>query len=385
MDDVNQPSDETIGSEAAQEQRAYRKAVFPDLKLGTAWGEPISSMRAADLDRMLHAWKQEAEHGERKGPFEGVALTGADVFWLAARTLAGVDWAQAVTRQKERLRQARLQEEREESPARLYLSALNLTGATLSDANLTDAYLPGANLTGAFLRNANLTGANLLAANLTGAFLRNANLSSADLTLVRMSVETDLTDTIFTHTTRLADVIWNGVPLARTGWKTLPVVGDETHAEYEEAVRAYRLLAVTLRSQGLNEHADRYAYRAQLMQRVVLRRQKKISAYVFSLFLAVLTGYGYRLWRILAAYVLVVALFAGLFWLAGFSAHGTVYRFDVAAQISLNAIHGRVFFAPQSQFGLDTVQSWIATAESIVGIVIEGLFVAVLIQRLFSR
>ncbi len=150
-------------------------------------------------------------------------------------------------------------------------------------------------------------------------------------------------------------------------------------------MRAYRLLAVTLRSQGLNEHADRYAYRAQLMQRVVLRRQKKISAYVFSLFLAVLTGYGYRLWRILAAYVLVVALFAGLFWLAGFSAHGTVYRFDVAAQISLNAIHGRVFFAPQSQFGLDTVQSWIATAESIVGIVIEGLFVAVLIQRLFSR
>ena len=71
--------------------------------------------------------------------------------------------------------------------------------------------------------------------------------------------------------------IWNGVPLARTGWKTLPVVGDETHAEYEEAVRAYRLLAVTLRSQGLNEHADRYAYRAQLMQRVVLRRQKKIG------------------------------------------------------------------------------------------------------------
>ncbi|HEX9414433.1 MAG TPA: hypothetical protein VF916_13085, partial [Ktedonobacterales bacterium] len=53
-----------------------------------------------------------------------------------------------------------------------------------------------------------------------------------------------------------------------------------------------------------------------------------------------------------------------------------------AAQISLNAIHGRVFFA---QFGLDTAQSWIATGESICGIVIEGVFVAVLIQRLFSR
>jgi hypothetical protein len=49
-------------------------------------------------------------------------------------------------------------------------------------------------------------------------------------------------------------------------------------------------------------------------------------------------------------------------------------------QISLNAIHGRVFFA---QFHLDTLQSWLATAESVIGIVIEGVFVAMIIQRLF--
>jgi hypothetical protein len=40
----------------------------------------------------------------------------------------------------------------------------------------------------------------------------------------------------------------------------------------------------------------------------------------------------------------------------------------------------RVFFA---QFHLDTLQSWLATAESIVGIVIEGVCLAMLIQRLF--
>jgi hypothetical protein len=49
-------------------------------------------------------------------------------------------------------------------------------------------------------------------------------------------------------------------------------------------------------------------------------------------------------------------------------------------QISLNTIHGRVFFV---QFGLDTLQSWIATIESVVGTVIEGVFVAMLFQRLF--
>jgi hypothetical protein len=37
------------------------------------------------------------------------------------------------------------------------------------------------------------------------------------------------------------------------------------------------------------------------------------------------------------------------------------------------------------QFGLDTLQSWLATAESVIVIVIviEGVFVAMIIQRLF--
>ena len=44
-----------------------------------------------------------------------------------------------------------------------------------------------------------------------------------------------------------------------------------------------------------------------------------------------------------------------------------------ASQISLNGNHGRVFFV---LFGLDTLQSRRATAESVVGIVIEGVSVA---------
>jgi hypothetical protein len=51
-----------------------------------------------------------------------------------------------------------------------------------------------------------------------------------------------------------------------------------------------------------------------------------------------------------------------------------------AIVIGMTAIHGRVFFA---QFHLDTLQSWLATAESVIGIVIEGVFVAMIIQRLF--
>ena len=41
--------------------------------------------------------------------------------------------------------------------------------------------------------------------------------------------------------------------------------------EYEQVVRANRQLAGVLRDQGMNEEADRFAYRAQLLQRTVWR------------------------------------------------------------------------------------------------------------------
>ncbi|HEV2460003.1 MAG TPA: hypothetical protein VGS80_16725 [Ktedonobacterales bacterium] len=53
---------------------------------GNAWGDDISPERQAELEQRLHAWEQDADHGTWKGPYHGVKLTGADVFWLAARS-----------------------------------------------------------------------------------------------------------------------------------------------------------------------------------------------------------------------------------------------------------------------------------------------------------
>ena len=62
----------------------------------------------------------------------------------------------------------------------------NLSGADLSDADLSGAYLRGAymseaNLSGADLRGADLSDANLSGADLRGADLSGANMSDADL------------------------------------------------------------------------------------------------------------------------------------------------------------------------------------------------------------
>jgi uncharacterized protein YjbI with pentapeptide repeats len=58
---------------------------------------------------------------------------------------------------------------------------VNLTGADLSGANLSEVNLTGANLTQANLSEVNLTGANLTKADLSGANLSEVNLTGADL------------------------------------------------------------------------------------------------------------------------------------------------------------------------------------------------------------
>jgi uncharacterized protein YjbI with pentapeptide repeats len=444
-------------------QQVEDEQVFVDVPLGEAWGQSITQERANDLEAQRQQWAGEAVPCKRQGPFEGIRLTGADVFWLVARTLTA--------KQSEPLTIANaarwlLEYDVQSDDACRWRPKLNLCGAYLSGANLSEAHLLTVdlsnahlihvNLSGAVLHDVNLSHADLVAANCSWAVLETVNLAGATMHMVnlgstrlhqsdlshadlssadmsgarldyvnlseavlhdvtlsrahldkvdlsgtslcgaRFGVETSLSNATVSATTRMADVIWHAVPLTRIAWETLRVVGDETMArqsldeqgkkktaakridEYETAVRAYRLLAVTLRSQGLNEHADRYAYRAQLMQRVVLRRQKKIGAYLFSLLLAALTGYGFRLERIFIAYLVSIFGFAALF-LGGYALRThSVGMQDVlnAIVLSLKAFH---------QQGFDTIFSprgALTFAEALTGLVIESTFIAMLVQRL---
>jgi hypothetical protein len=51
--------------------------------IGRRWYDPISVKRQGELLAIRDAWDaSDADHGERRGPFDGVPLTGADVAWL---------------------------------------------------------------------------------------------------------------------------------------------------------------------------------------------------------------------------------------------------------------------------------------------------------------
>jgi uncharacterized protein YjbI with pentapeptide repeats len=185
-----------------------------------------------------------------------------------------------------------------------YLERANLFRANLEEAEFRAAYLEGAYLNetylgGTLLRRAHLEGVNLSRAHLEGVSTPPADLRGAFFDSATVLTDITLGNKVHGYVL-LADVSWGGVNLSRIDWSPVDMLGHEHKAyqtkdvdDYRTAVRANRQLSVALQVQGLNEDAARFAYRAQRLQRVVLRRQRKFGSYLFSLFLDLLAGYGY--------------------------------------------------------------------------------------------
>jgi hypothetical protein len=128
--------------------------------------------------------------------------------------------------------------------------------------------------------------------------------------------------------------------------------------------------------------AAHFAYRAQLLQRIVLRRQGKFGAYLFSLLLDLLAGYGYRPGRSLMAYLVVIFGFMGLYLL---NAHGAAAHlsWDEALVLSVSSFHGRGFFLQNMTLGDAFVR--LAAVEAVLGLLIEVSFIATFTQRFFGK
>ncbi len=311
------------------------------------------------------------------------------------------------------------------------LSHANLEGAKLEYANLEGANLFGAKLKGAKLGFAKFQGANLGAARLEGADLKVARLEGADLRDAFLADEQHIGP-------QLVDVHWGDTNLTVVNWSLVNILGDEYAAKqrkrgYQIAVRANRQLAVALQAQGLNEDAARFAYRAQVLQRKALSMQlrqwkwmehvekwiqnvqiwrhfltlwqsiqmsglweqvvklgrwingvsslmQKVGAFLFSFFLDLLAGYGYRPSRAFFWYLFVVVSFA-----AAYSVFGHLPTFPDALVFSLMSFHGRGFFPSLSgETNLHNPLVVLAAFEAVVGLFIEISFIATFTKRFFG-
>src|SRR5438874_1358800 len=306
-----------------------------------------------------------------------------------------------------------------------HMEGATLRGTHLEEANLfraylKDAYLRGAHLEQAKLRGTRMEGAYLLEAHLQGADLRNTFFDSAS-NLERII----LSDKKF-GCALLADVHWGSVNLSVVNWVQVRLLGDEDKIrqrerdgqtgtvgekgklleDYHEAVRANRQLANAMRAQGMNEEAVPFAYRAQVLQRKVLWRQVlwgqvealptdvqheglwklvqalrwrilKFAAFIFSWFLDLLAGYGYKPGRSLFIYLLMIELVAACYDLLG---HLPVRE---ALIFSVTSFHGRGFLP--GTFTLRDPLTALAALEAVTGLFIEISFIATFTQRFFGR
>ena len=247
----------------------------------------------------------------------------------------------------------------------------------------------GVRLFGATLINACLQKADLSEAHCEGAYLFKADLRKANLQQVFFDAASNLTECQFDTWVMLADLHWGDVNLAVVDWSKIDQLGEEHTAkkskqieDYLTALRANRQCSIILRDQGLNEEADQFAYRAQKLQRIVLRREKKFWQYIFSLFLDTLAGYGYRPGRSVLWYLATIISFALAYhFLGGLS----LYPPD-AFVFSIMSFHGRGFFPALSQeTNLHNPLVMLAAAEAIIGLLIEISFIATFTQRFFGR
>lgn len=290
------------------------------------------------------------------------------------------------------------------------LRQVNLEHANLEDTHLENANLGFANLERAWFKSAHLEGADLNHAHLEGANLTNAHLEGAILQNAFFDRATRLEDTILSNkvlgSASFADVHWGDVNLTVVKWSQVQMLGDESLArqkkrdqkskkrdmrllEYEKAARANRQLALVLQAQGFRRDPARFAYRAEVLEKHVFRlemiqhgktlrqRIQALGFWLFSWFLYLLAGYGYRPLRSFLAYLLVIGTFMALYLLL--DPHLTWYE---AIVVSMTAFHGRGF--SPSPFSPGDPLSIASAVEAFVGLIIEVIFIATLTRRFFG-
>jgi hypothetical protein len=383
-----------------------------------AHGMPWRTEPEVDEERQLDLAQRRAlppDVGQGMYPFKGIKLTRGDVEWLLATHESGgiqgpVDWDLVEQRKRVGL-DLRAADLRGIDLSHLPLARLQggLTEDDFQDATLEQRTAAAVQLDGAILAFAHLEGSALTYAQLRGIDGRSAHLEGADLYHAHFeaSVPSNLrrasfdSQTVLNHAVLanasavgpfLGNIRWNGVILTSIDWLSVNRLGEDDEGlqrsatndvggrlgRLPAAVTANRQLAVELRAQGLSEAGDHFAYRAQVLQRQVLRRQGHWLRALGSLLLDLMSGYGYRPLRAFLTYVLVIVAFAGLYFLNAQSVASHL-TWDESLVLSISSFHGRGFFSSDIHLGDGLAR--LAAGEAIIGLFIEITFIGAIRSR----
>ena len=260
------------------------------------------------------------------------------------------------------------------------LSQIDISGIHIFDGNLKKASLVGSNLSGCDLTNCDFEGADLTKADLSGARLWNSNFKNAVL------VEANLSGADFWNTNLGNVKIWhtnfdNAKSLSRKNF--VNGINENGLASAEEA---YRDLKRYFISCGMYNDAGWASFREKTVERLILK-QKKDPHYIPSIVMSGLCGYGEKPSRIILSALAAVAIYALIYSLLGavenLSAPG--YVMSWADYIYYSAVTfttvGYGDFLPKSNAAFRLL----AASEAFLGTFLTGLFIFTLARRYSAR
>jgi len=207
----------------------------------------------------------------------------------------------------------------------------------------------------------------------------------------------------------LDDVGWNAVNLTEVNWELVKALSQQEPRknrrdwttsdtegifnEYHRAIRTDLQLAHVLQEQGLNEVSTYFAYRVKVLQRRLiwlhafqqklnlLQKTRNLISFLFSLFLDILAGYGYRPWRSFLWYLIIIFGFAMSYYTLGH-----LPLLPDAFVYSLTSFHGRGFFPGfTDKPSLHEPLVIFAGLEAMIGLFIEISFIATFTQRYLGK
>jgi len=271
----------------------------------------------------------------------------------------------------------------------------NLSRADLSDTNLFDANLRNAELVGADLSNSDLTSADLHGADLTRCCMVQARLWHANLentTLIEANLSrADLWNTKLFNARFWRTDLSNAVSLGKDNFRS------KQHGKYTSVYRinekgilsseeAYRNLKKQFLSSGRYDDASWASFKEKTMQKILLKKRKSI-AYLPSLIMDLLCGYGEKPQRIIFSSAFVILFYATVYLLlnAIIYASSAAYKMSVGDYIYYSVITfttvGYGDFIPKAA----PTFRFLAASEAFIGTFMIGLFIFTLARKYSAR
>jgi len=278
--------------------------------------------------------------------------------------------------------------------SRMNLSAANLSRSILTNTNFFDANLKKAEFVGADLSNSDLTGADLEGADLTRAYMRGARLWHASLINATL-IEANLNLCDFWNAGLYNVRLWRteisqAVSISKKNFRSRINRFFSRYRINEKGILSaedsYRDLKKYFLANGRYSDASWASFREKTMERLLLRKKGNL-AYIPSLIMNLICGYGEKPHRIIFSSFFVIIMFALIFRAldAITYSQAVVYTMTLGDYIYYSIITfttvGYGDFIPKAAILFRTL----AAAEAFAGTFMVGLFIFTLARKYSAR